>query len=310
MAASSSTARSDASRWRALYWIVPAVIVVLAVIVLGARWLRSLDAVQDFLTTYPGSSTLPGWAPVGFTAWVAVLHGLNVLFMLLIVRSGWKLRAKGRPAAFWKRNNGGLIRTPGQPVRISLTLWWHLSLDALWVTCGVLFVILLFVTGQWVRIVPVHWDVIPNALSAALQYVSLDWPTEDGWTNYNALQLVTYGITVFIAGPLALLSGLRLSPGLAKWWRPIDKRFTLGAARILHITVMVYFVVFTIVHVTLVLATGALRNLNHMYGLRDDTTWIGFSIFAASLIVMAALWLLARPTLLRPVASLTGTVSR
>lgn len=310
MAASGSGAGSDASRWRALYWIVPVVLVVLALVVIAARWLRSLNAVQDFLITYPGASTLPAWSPVGFPAWLAVLHGLNVLFMLLIVRSGWALRSKGRPAAFWKRNNRPPLRTKGQPVRIPLTLWWHLSLDALWVVCGVLLVVLLFSTGQWVRIVPVHWDVIPNAISAALQYVSLQWPTEDGWTNYNALQLLTYFITVFIAAPLALLSGLRLSPGLARWWRPIDKRFTLGAARIVHVSVMVYFVAFTVVHVTLVLATGALRNLNHMFGLRDDTTWIGFSIFAASLVVMAALWMLVRPTFLRPVASLTGTVSR
>jgi Thiosulfate reductase cytochrome B subunit (membrane anchoring protein) len=310
MAASTSTARRETSRLRPLVWVVPAVLIGLAAIVLGARWLRSLESVQQFLASYPGSSTLPAWAPVGFPAWVAVLHGLNVLFMLLIVRSGWQLRGKGRPAAFWKRNNNGLIRTPGQPVRIGLTLWWHLTLDALWVTCGVLFTILLFSTGQWVRIVPVHWDAIPNALSAALQYVSLQWPTEDGWTNYNALQLLTYFITVFVAAPLALLSGLRLSPGLARWWRPVDRRFTLGAARVLHVTVMVYFVAFTIVHVTLVLATGALRNLNHMFGLRDDTTWIGFAIFAASLVVMAAIWLLVRPALLRPVASLTGSVSR
>lgn len=310
MAASTSTARRETSRWRPLYWIVPAVVVALAIVVLAARWLRALPGVQDFLHTYPGQSALPAWAPVGFPAWVAILHGLNVLFMLLIVRSGWQLRSKGRPAAFWKRNNSGLVRTPGQPVRISLTLWWHLTLDALWIACGVLFVILLFCTGQWVRIVPVHWDVIPNALSAALQYVSLQWPTEDGWTNYNALQLLTYFITVFIAAPLALITGLRLSPGLARWWRPVDQRFPLAVARVIHVTVMVYFVVFTIVHVTLVLATGALRNLNHMYGLRDDTTWIGFSIFAVTLVLMAAAWVAVRPALLRPVASLTGQVSR
>lgn len=310
MAASSSTARRETSRTRTLVWLVPTVVVVLALIVLAARWLRSTSGVQDFIATYPGSSTLPAWAPVGFPLWVALLHALNALFMLLIVRSGWQLRGKGRPAAFWKRNNAGLFRTPGQPMRISLTLWWHLTLDALWVSCGVLFLILLFSTGQWVRIVPVHWDVVPNALSATLQYVSLQWPTEDGWTNFNALQLLTYFVTVFVAGPLALLSGLRLSPGLARWWRPLDRRFTLSAARVLHVSVMVYFVVFTIVHVTLVLATGALRNLNHMYGLRDDGTWIGFSVFAASVVLMAALWVLVRPALLRPVASLTGSVSR
>jgi len=42
---------------------------------------------------------------------------------------------------------------------------------------------------------------------------------------------------------------------------------------------MVYFVAFTLVHVTLVLATGALRNLNHMYGGSSDENWIGFGIW-------------------------------
>jgi hypothetical protein len=58
------------------------------------------------------------------------------------------------------------------------------------------------------------------------------------------------------------------------------------------------------------LATGALRNLNHMYASRDDGSWVGFWIFAASLAVMIAAWFLARPLFLRPVASLTGKVSR
>jgi hypothetical protein len=39
---------------------------------------------------------------------------------------------------------------------------------------------------------------------------------------------------------------------------------------------MLYFVVFTIVHVTLVLATGALCNLNHMYSGSDAQNWRGF----------------------------------
>jgi hypothetical protein len=81
-------------------------------------------------------------------------------------------------------------------------------------------------------------------------------------------------------------------------------------ARAIHFPVMLYYVLFTIVHVTLVLATGALRNLNHMYGGSDAENWVGFWIFAASIVVMAAAWFAARPLLLRPVASLTGSVTR
>ena len=50
---------------------------------------------------------------------------------------------------------------------------------------------------------------------------------------------------------------------------------------------MLYFVAFIIAHVALVLATGALRNLNHMYASQDAINWVGFLIFAASLIVIA-----------------------
>jgi hypothetical protein len=73
---------------------------------------------------------------------------------------------------------------------------------------------------------------------------------------------------------------------------------------------MIYFVAFIAVHVFLVLATGALRNLNHMYGVRDDDGWFGFWVFLASVAVMAAAWFLARPIFLRPIASLMGKVSR
>jgi hypothetical protein len=65
-----------------------------------------------------------------------------------------------------------------------------------------------------------------------------------------------------------------------------------------------------VVHVFLVLTTGALRNLNHMYGLSDDDGWFGFWVFLASVAVMVAAWFLARPIFLRPIASLMGKVSR
>jgi hypothetical protein len=62
------------------------------------------------------------------------------------------------------------------------------------------------------------------------------------------------------------------------------------------------------VHVTLVLSTGALRNLNHMYAGRDDQTWIGFAIFAVTAVLMIVLWFAAKPAVVGRVASLTGKV--
>ncbi|MER2133263.1 MAG: hypothetical protein ABS910_01135 [Arthrobacter sp.] len=298
------------SRWIKLVWIIPAALLVLAGIVLAARWLRETPAVQEFLLTYPGHSELPASAPVGLPAWVGWQHFLNSLLLLLIIRSGWLIRTRQRPVGSWTRNNTGLIRTRNQPKKISLDLWFHLSLDVLWVLNGLVFYILLFTTGQWMRLVPTSWDVFPNAASTALQYASLDWPMENGWVNYNSLQVLSYFSIVFIAAPLAILTGLRMSPSWPASAGRLNRAFPIEAARSLHYPVMLYFVLFIIIHVTLVLATEALRNLNHMYAASDGTGWTGFWFFAASVVVMAAAWVAARPLFLRPVAALTGKVSR
>ena len=73
---------------------------------------------------------------------------------------------------------------------------------------------------------------------------------------------------------------------------------------------MFYFVAFTIVHVTLVLATGALRNLNHMFGGQDAVNWLGFIIFVVSLLVIVGGWFAARPIVVAPIAGLFGKVGR
>ena len=106
---------------------------------------------------------------------------------------------------------------------------------------------------------------LPECASAALQYASLNWPTENGWVNYNALQLLTYFLTVFIAAPLAFISGIRTSSAWPKKAAALNKAYPIELARAIHFPVMIYFVAFIVVHVFLVLATGALRNLNHMY---------------------------------------------
>ena len=80
-------------------------------------------------------------------------------------------------------------------------------------------------------------------------------------------------------------------------------------ARAVHFPVMLYFVAFIIVHVALVFATGALRNLNHMYASQDAVNWTGFWIFVASLVVIAAAWIAARPLVLAPIARLFGKVT-
>ncbi|MFT4122761.1 MAG: cytochrome b/b6 domain-containing protein [Microbacteriaceae bacterium] len=307
---STDTARTPflRSRWGRLVWVVPAVVAALGLGVLLARWLREQPAVVDFVADYPGAAPLPEGAPVGFPAWLRWQHFLNAFFLVLLVRSGLALRTKERPRMFWQRDNTRLVRTKGSPRRMSIQLWAHLTVDALWMLNGVLYVVLLFATGQWLRIVPTSWAVVPNAISAGLQYASLDWPVDDGWTNYNGLQLISYAVTVFLAAPLAFVTGIRLSSAWSPRWRRASRWYPERLARAVHFPVMLYFVGFVVVHVTLVLATGALRNLNHMYRGSDDAGWAGFAVFALSLVVLVVGWMLARPAVMKPIARLWGTV--
>ncbi|MFG6279545.1 cytochrome b/b6 domain-containing protein [Microbacterium sp. 5K110] len=279
-----------------------AVAVAAGMTVLFTPWLVSTPAVAKFLTAYPGEYPLPETAPIGLPAWLGWQHFLNAFFLVLIVRSGLQVRHQKRPSAFWSPR-----RDPKR--KISLTLWFHQALDVLWIANGAIFVVLLFLTGQWMRIVPTSWEVFPNAVSAALQYVSLDWPTENGWLNYNALQQLAYFAITFVAAPLAIVSGVRMSGVWPRDAARLNRAYPVEWARAVHYPVMLFFVAFTVVHVGLVLATGARRNLTHMYAAQDGDGWLGFVLFAASLAVIAAGWIAARPLVLAPIARLFGSVA-
>src|SRR5690625_2019832 len=93
------------------------------------------------------------------------------------------------------------------------------------------------------------------------------------------------------------------SPGLSK-------RFPISAARAIHNPVMVYYVIFIVIHVALVFLTAALRNLHHMNAARDHGSWTGFIIILISAAVMVCGWFASQGIVLRPIASLTGKGSR
>ncbi|WP_345471716.1 cytochrome b/b6 domain-containing protein [Glutamicibacter ectropisis] len=275
-------------------------------VVLVARGIAGIDAVAAFIQRYPGEYHLPESAPVGVPAWLAWNHFFNFFLMVLIIRSGLQVRHQKKPPAYWSSK-----RSP----KVSINLWLHQSLDVLWIINGLVFVVLLFASGHWMRIVPTSWEVVPNALSAALQYLTLDWPTENGWVNYNSLQQLAYFITVFVAAPLAAITGFRLS---AFWPKApsLSKKYPIEVARALHFPTMLYFAVFILVHVILVFSTGALRNLNHMYAAQGSTdptqyaeNWAGLLYFALSLLVITAAWFACRPIVLSSIAGFFGKVS-
>ena len=95
-------------------------IVTIAFLALAAGLLLASEWGSDFLAHSPGTVLVPS-APVGIPAWLAWQHSLNLLFLVLIVRTGLNIRSKQRPPA------ARITRwVPEALVRRlhSIVLWW------------------------------------------------------------------------------------------------------------------------------------------------------------------------------------------
>jgi len=314
-------------RWFNLLWLLPIGFLLLIALVAVAKGLRNTAPVQHFIATNPGTvASASALAHPGLPIWVGVQHFFNLFLLIFIIRSGVQILSD-HPRLYWTRHSTpgrdwfriqkpvptdplwtakkdsislpGQVGLPGIRHSIGLARWWHLGTVTLWLVNGVVFYVLLFATGQWRHVVPTSWSVFPNSLSVAIQYLSLNWPAESGWVAYNSLQLIAYFITVFIAAPLAFITGLGMSPALSTRFKPISKLLSIQTARSLHFLVLVWFLLFIVVHVTFVFTTGLLRNLNHIYTARNSPDWLGFAIFAASMVVVIAGWVAATPFTLR-----------
>jgi DMSO/TMAO reductase YedYZ molybdopterin-dependent catalytic subunit len=116
-----------------------------------------------------------------------------------------------------------------------------------------------------------------------------------GWTQFNGLQQLTYFIIVFIAAPLAFITGLLQAPAIAAkfglGWGKINRQ----TARIVHFSVMVLFVGFIFIHTTMVWITGVLVNLNHITTGWNMPSWTGWWLYVAWMIIVVAAWAAATP---------------
>ncbi len=227
--------RVGRGRWFNLLWLLPIGFVTLILAVAAAKGLRNAASVQRFIEHYPGTvESASAVRKPGLPTWVGLQHFFNLFLMIFIIRSGVQILSD-HPRLYWTRHSTpgkdwfriqkpvpadplwtakkdsislpGQVGLPGLRHSIGLARWWHLGIDTLWLLNGLIFYVLLFTTGQWRRLVPTSWDVLPSAASALIQYLSLDWPTETGWVAYNGLQLLAYFTTVFVAAPLAIITG-------------------------------------------------------------------------------------------------------
>jgi thiosulfate reductase cytochrome b subunit len=321
-------------RWYKITWILPIIVVGLLIGIAVAQQLRIYPSVQHFIQTNPGQGSFAPPVNKGFPLWLRIQHFLNLTFIAFIIRAGIQILADhprlqwdagSTPGREWLRLRGpvpeerqrqepperawtakddavGLPRwlgIPGFRHSIGLARWWHFSFDLLFVINGALFYILLFSSGQWQRLIPRSWSVIPNAVSTGIQYLSLNFPANKGWTQYNGLQIIAYFVAIFIAAPLALITGMLQAPAIAAkfglGWGKINRQ----VARCVHFFVLSFFLSFIAVHTVMVYITGLIVNLNHITIGNNTGTFAGVWWYLLWMAIIVALWWAASPLTMR-----------
>lgn len=284
----------------------------LLIATVGVAWLQYL------INGLPGDPSLQ-LPPVnevavsGFPTWLVLCHWVNFFFLVILIRSGLSI-LMDHPRLYW--NNGctpgsewlkftpvqlpdnklwtakdearylsPLVGLPGYRHTVGIARGWHFIHVPFFVLNGVVFVALLFAGNQWQRIVPTSWQIIPDAWSVFVHYATLNMPAEpNGFYQYNALQQLAYFGAVFILAPLAIISGMCMSPAIENRFHWLPKIFgNRQGARSVHFLVMLGYLLFIVIHVGMVAATGFVRNMNHITLGTDKTSdysgvFIGLSI--------------------------------
>lgn len=313
-------------RWYNTLWALPIGAALLLAAVATAQSLRELPTVQAFIAQYPGIAQAAPRVESGFPWWLRLQHFLNMFFMLFIIRAGIQILAD-HPRLYWRRDSTPgtewfrfqhevpkdriwtakddavtlpqWLGIPGLRHTIGLARWWHFSVNLLWTLNGIAFYVLLFATDQWQRIVPLTWEVLPNAVSTAIQYASLNFPVDQGWTRYNSLQQLTYFITVFIAAPVSIATGILQGPAFSNRLGWLGRVLNRQVARSIHFLSFTWFVAFIAAHGVMVFITGLRENTNHMFAGVHDASWSGFALFLPAMAILVLAWLWASPFTLR-----------
>ena len=325
---------------RAALWIRPQLLGVIALLVLAAvaiAWVQYLRHGLPPITVAQGSHV----ARPGFPLWLRLAHYFNFLFLVLLVRSGLSIlmdhprlyrKVDCTPDTEWirftpvpvpknrmwtanddQRYISPWLALPGYRHTVGMARHWHFMTDLFWLLNGLTYVVLLFVTGHWLRLVPTSFHILPQAWAIFVHYATFHMPPEpDGFFSFNALQQLAYFAVVFLFAPLSIMTGIAMSPAFDNHLKWYPRMFGgKQSARSIHFMLMIAYTVFLAIHVSLVATTGFARNMNHIVFGTDNMSSSGIIVGSAGIAVViaacfAAYWLSWHRS--RQIQKLAGTV--
>jgi DMSO/TMAO reductase YedYZ molybdopterin-dependent catalytic subunit/thiosulfate reductase cytochrome b subunit len=295
-------------------WIRPRELVLFAILALApavAAWVYYVIAGLPATGGRLDPAALEG--PHGFPLWLRSAHYLNLLIMVLMIRSGLSI-LMDHPRLYWNvhctpgsewarftplqvpadrvwtakddaRYISPWLALPGGRHTVGLARHWHFLLALLWTANGLIFVTLLVATGQWRRIVPHSWSIVSEAAAIFVHYATFHLPAEpDGFYQYNALQHLAYFAVVFVLPSLSILTGLAMSLAIDNRFQWYPRLFGgRQSARSIHFLLLLGYLGFITVHVAMVVVTGLARNTDHIVMGTDETGLPGLVLGAVGI---------------------------
>lgn len=255
-----------------------------------------------------------------FPLWLRTAHWINVLFIGFLIRAGIQILG-AYPRLYWNDHSTPgteWLKFPKRPIptdrpwtaleqerdvsawlgqpggnNLGLGRHWHFSAALFWVLNGVVYVVLLFATGEWQRLIPTSWSIIPGAWQTLLTYLSLHQPPPAAGSPYDALQQLAYAGVVFLLAPFLILTGAAQSPGVEAQFPRYARLFGgRQGARSLHFLGLLAFIVFIVMHTFMVVVTGFSKNMGDIVLGQHETDQgvaviIGLGLIAAILATYA-----------------------
>jgi methionine sulfoxide reductase catalytic subunit len=255
-----------------------------------------------------------------FPVWLRAAHWINVFFLGFLIRSGIQILG-AYPRLYWndhstpgtewfkfakrpiptdrpwitleqERDVSAWLGQPGGN-NLGLGRHWHFSAALFWVLNGVVYVVLLFATGEWPRLIPTSWSIFPDAWQTLLTYLSLHQPAPTAGLPYDPLQQLAYAAVVFLLGPFLILTGAAQSPGIEAQFPRYARLFGgRQGARSLHFLGLLAFVLFIVAHTFMVIVTGFSKNMGDIIFGQHQTDQglaviIGLALIASILAIYA-----------------------
>ena len=207
-----------------------------------------------------------------------VWHWVNAVAVLILLGSGLGI-SNAHPRLYWGRYGANfdpawatLPRFPRWltiPANYNLAISrrWHL-LFALVLGFGLLaYMIGGLVTRHFQRDLRIRGrELRPAALWADLKHhLAFRFHDPRDPRAYNLFQRLSYALVLFVALPLAILTGIALSPGMnAAWPWVLEILGGRQSARSIHFITASLLALFTIVHLVLVILAGAGNEVRSM----------------------------------------------